>query len=99
MRFHLDCRAIIENLPRLERSKFVSTTTGKTPISVWSRAKQKLDELMLQNSVVVVRLIDTRTRSALLPPARVNAELWRVGLKLPKLHAGLGNRLACSAQI
>jgi hypothetical protein len=47
MRFHLNCRALIENLPRLERSKFVSTTTGKTPISVWSRAKQKLDELML----------------------------------------------------
>jgi integrase len=38
---------LIEGLPRVERSKFVFTTTGKTPISGWSRAKGKTDDLML----------------------------------------------------
>ncbi len=37
-------RAIIEGLPRIAGSEFVFTTTGKTPISGWSRVKAKLDK-------------------------------------------------------
>jgi integrase len=37
---------LIESIPRVAGSQFVFTTTGNTPISGWSRAKEKIDELM-----------------------------------------------------
>ena len=37
--------AIIEKLPRIDKSALVFTTTGRTPVSGWSNAKTSLDEL------------------------------------------------------
>ena len=39
--------ALIDSLPRIAGSEFVFTTTGNTPVSGWSRAKERLDQLML----------------------------------------------------
>jgi integrase len=38
---------IIHTLPRVDGSEFVFTTTGKSPISGWSRAKKRLDSARL----------------------------------------------------
>jgi integrase len=35
---------VSQKLPRVSNSDFVFTTTGKTPVSGWSRAKSKLDD-------------------------------------------------------
>jgi integrase len=37
--------AIVEKLPKIDKSEFVFTTTGKTPVSGWSRVKESLPEL------------------------------------------------------
>jgi integrase len=38
-------RAIIESLPRIKDSELTFTIDGKKPVSAWSRAKAKVDEL------------------------------------------------------
>jgi integrase len=40
-------REIVERAPRIEGCKFVFSTTGRTPVSGWSKAKRRLDQLML----------------------------------------------------
>jgi len=39
-------RDILNRLPRIEGGLFVFTTTGRSPISGWSKIKERLDELM-----------------------------------------------------
>lgn len=41
---------ILESMPRIEGSKFVFTTSGRTPISGWSRMKARLDKLIAEIS-------------------------------------------------
>jgi integrase len=40
-------QAIIRNLPRIGRAEFLFTTTGETPVSGYSNAKERLDATML----------------------------------------------------
>lgn len=43
-----EVRAIIEVLPRVAKGKLLFTTTGETPVSGFTRAKEKLDRLMAE---------------------------------------------------
>ncbi len=40
--------SIIEKLPRIERQRYVFTTTGKTPVSGFSKAKKEIDAATLE---------------------------------------------------
>ena len=45
--------ALIEGLPRIAGSEFVFTTTGRTAVSGWSKAKESLDEAVAKLATVV----------------------------------------------
>jgi integrase len=78
---------IIESLPRISDSRFVFTTTGTTPISGWSRAKQLLDReaarLNHGTALPPWRLHDLRRTTA--------TGLQRLGVALPVIEAVLGH--------
>jgi integrase len=80
-------REIIESMPRISGSPFVFTTTGTTPISGWSRAKQLLDReaARLNNGTPLPpwRLHDLRRTVA--------TNLQRLGVTLPAIEAVLGH--------
>ena len=44
-------QAVINTLPRIAGGDFVFTTTGKTSVSGWSRAKRNIDKGMLSRPV------------------------------------------------
>ena len=46
---------LIDTIPRVAGSPFVFTTTGNTPISGWSRAKENIDEIMLARAQLAAR--------------------------------------------
>jgi integrase len=70
-------REIIASLPRIAGSDFVFTTTGKTPISGWSRAKEKLGD------VASWRIHDLRRTAA--------TGLQKLGTPLPVTESILGH--------
>lgn len=72
--------SIIESLPRIDQSDFVFTTTGKTPVSGWSRAKRLLDQ---ETVVADWRLHDLRRTFA--------TGLQRLGIRLEVIEAALGH--------
>jgi len=59
--------AIVEALPRIDGTEFIFTTTGKTPVSGWSRAKEQLDTRMLEE-----------LRAMAKDPAKVTLPEWRL---------------------
>lgn len=75
-----EAAAIIEALPRIDQSAFVFTTTGKTPVSGWSRAKRLLDQ---HSGVTDWRLHDLRRTFA--------TGLQRLGIRLEVIEAALGH--------
>ena len=70
-------REIIASLARIAGSDFVFTTTGKTPISGWSRAKEKLGD------VASWRIHDLRRTAA--------TGLQKLGTPLPVTESILGH--------
>lgn len=45
-----EVREILDGLPRIESSSYLFTTTGKTPVSGFTRAKERLDRSMTQKN-------------------------------------------------
>lgn len=74
-------RALLDSVPRLASSDLVFTTTGKTPISGWSRAKVHLDALC--GDLEPWRLHDIRRTAA--------TGLQRLGEPLQVVEAVLGH--------
>ena len=79
--------AIIKELPRVANSDLVFTTTGETPISGWSRAKENLDKSIAeQNGGAPLpdwRLHDLRRTAA--------TGMQRLGVGLQVVEAVLGH--------
>lgn len=71
---------IVENLVRVNQSDFVFTTTGRTPVSGWSRAKRLLDN---HSGVEAWRIHDLRRTFA--------TGLQRLGIRLEVIEAALGH--------
>jgi integrase len=77
---------IVENLPRVNDSGFVFTTTGKTSVSGWSKAKSEIDELACEihgSALPPWRLHDLRRTCA--------TGLQRLGAGLQVIEAVLGH--------
>jgi integrase len=83
-----EAAAIIEALPRIDQSDLVFTTTGKTPVSGWSRAKRLLDH---HSGVAGWRLHDLRRTFA--------TGLQRLGIRLEVIEAALGHTSGSRAGI
>jgi integrase len=62
---------LLEGLPRLGGAEYVFTTTGKTPVSGYSNAKERLDAVMLQ-----LARDDAAARGE--EPDRVQVQPWRL---------------------
>ena len=79
--------ALIERLPRVADCEFVFSTTGKTPVSGWSRAKRLLDQtasnLNRKRTLPDWRLHDLRRTIA--------TGLQRLGVNLQVIEAVLGH--------
>lgn len=76
--------AMIEGLPRLAGSDLVFSTTGKTPVSGWSKAKATLDRAINHESPIPNwRLHDARRTCA--------TGLQRLGFNLQVIEAVLGH--------
>ena len=60
--------ALIKGIPRLGRSEFVFSTTGRTPVSGFSKAKEKLDGLVLGNRRKIVEEAGGDPASVQAPP-------------------------------
>jgi integrase len=95
---------LIKALPRIAESKFVFTTTGKTPVSGWSRTKEKLDELMLSQLKAHGR--DDGSRGIELKPWRIHdlrrtaaTGMERLGIKQQVVEALLGHTAGSKAGI
>jgi integrase len=58
-------RAIVERAPRIRDCVFVFSTTGRTPVSGWSKAKRRLDAAMLT-------IMRKANPAAQLPPWRIH---------------------------
>ena len=80
-------RGLIDALPRVSNSEFVFTTTGKTPVSGWSRAKERLDRLKFERGdktdLAPWRIHDLRRTAA--------TGMERLGIKLQVVEAVLGH--------
>lgn len=78
--------AILGGAPRIAGSEYVFTTTGKTPVSGWSKAKRELDkesERQLGQPLAPWRLHDLRRKAA--------TGLQRLGFPLQVIEAVLGH--------
>jgi integrase len=79
--------ALIEKLPRIDKSEYVFTTTGETPVSGWSKAKALLDEhatkINDKRALPGWRLHDLRRTVA--------TGMQRLGISLPVVEAVLGH--------
>jgi integrase len=88
-------RALIDAVPRIAGSAFVFTTTGVTPISGWSRAKQNLDKLMLARAGTICvppwRIHDLRRTAA--------TGMERLGIRLQVVEALLGHTAGSRAGV
>jgi integrase len=87
---------LIQSIPRLVGSQFVFTTTGNTPISGWSHAKEKIDEMMRAQpagNVVVKpwRIHDLRRTAA--------TGMERLGIKQQVVEALLGHMAGSKAGV
>jgi integrase len=71
---------IIEDLPRIEGSEFVFTSTGKTPVSGFSKAKALLDDAV---KIAPFRIHDLRRTMA--------TGMQRLGISLQVIEACLGH--------
>ena len=85
-------------------SKFVFTTTGKTPISGWSHAKERLDELMISQLKGCRR--DDGSEEVELKPWRIHdlrrtaaTGMERFGVKQQVVEALLGHTAGSKAGI
>lgn len=78
---------LIASLPRVDKSEFVFTTTGKTPVSGWSKAKKRLDECIAKNNggrkLQAWRIHDLRRTAA--------TGLQRLGISVQVIEAILGH--------
>lgn len=74
-------RAILDDVPRIQDSEFVFTTTGRTPISGWSKAKLQIDEKA--GDMPAWRLHDLRRTAA--------TGMQRLGISLQVVEAVLGH--------
>jgi integrase len=76
--------AILESLPQIGEAGLIFTTTGDTPVSGFSRAKRRLDELMLD---VKRKELGKQRGDAIpswtLPDIRRSAVTGMAGLKVP----------------
>ena len=78
--------AILEDLPRISGAGYVFTTTGKTPVSGFSKAKDALDARMLA-------ILKEDGERAGLPPWRLHdvrrtvaSGMARLGINLPTIE-------------
>jgi integrase len=91
-------RSLIDALPRIAQSEFVFTTTGSTPISGWSRAKDMLDRLMLEGAQETAQERSEDAGKANLVPWRIHdlrrtiaTGMERLGIRLQVVEALLGH--------
>ncbi len=77
-------RAIIDGLPRIAGSEFVFTTTGRTPVTGWSRAKLRLDVLDAEHGALPPWVIHDLRRT-------VATGLQKLGIGLQVIEAVLGH--------
>lgn len=83
---------LIEQIPRIADSEFVFTTTGKTPISGWSRAKKLLDSIVHSDGEIP----DWRTHDL---RRSVATGMQRLGINLQTIEATLGHSSGTRAGI
>jgi integrase len=80
--------ALLEQVPRIAGNDFVFTTTGKTPISGWTRVKAKLDRV---SQVTAWRIHDLRRTTA--------TGLQKLGIPLQVTEAILGHTAGSRAGV
>jgi integrase len=83
----LPAREVLASVQRVPGSPLVFTTTGSTPISGWSRTKQRLDALM--GDVPPWRIHDLR-RTAITGMARSGADLPAIERAVNHISGGFG---------
>jgi len=94
-----DAVRILEGLPRFEKSDFVFTTTGSTPVSGFSRAKRAIDRTVLQlRREEAEAHVDDPAQVKPLPPWRLHdirrsvaTNLQQLGVRLEVTEAVLNH--------
>ena len=91
-------QAVLKGIPRLAGSDLVFTTTGKTPISGYSNAKERLDSTMLEIASEEISASDSPQNSAI-PPWRLHdirrtaaSGMARLGTPVHVIEAILNHR-------
>src|SRR5215471_2298503 len=99
-------RALIDAAPRIAGSKFVFTTTGNTPISGWSRAKENMDQSMLARAQKESQRGEDADNDFIFKPWRIHdfrrtaaTGMERPGVKQQVVEALLGNTAGSKAGI
>jgi integrase len=94
----LAAQKLLGDAPRIDGSAFVFSTTGTTPISGWSRAKRRLDQLMLAAAQSVARERSESAEHISLAPWRLHdlrrtiaTGMERLGIRLQVVEAMLGH--------
>ena len=99
-------RVLIDELPRVADSEFVFTTTGKTPISGWSRAKANIDQVMLAYARLQARESSSGDERVIIAPWRIHdlrrtvaTGMERLGIRLQVVEALLGHTAGSRAGV
>jgi len=99
-------RALIDAAPRIAGSKFVFTTTGNTPISGWSHAKETIDLIMVARAQNEARNRGEDADNVIIKPWRIHdlrrtaaTGMERLGVKQQVVEALLGHIAGSKAGI
>src|SRR5262249_5114698 len=89
---------LIDAIPRVVGSEFVFTTTGNTPVSGWSRAKERTDQIMLARARLEARERGEGVDKFILAPWRIHdlrrtaaTGMERLGIRLQVVETLLGH--------
>ena len=99
-------QSLIDAVPRVAGSPVVFTTTGTTPISGWSRAKENVDQLMLERAQEDARQRGDDPHDVGLADWRIHdlrrtiaTGMERLGIKLQVVEALLGHTAGSRAGV
>jgi integrase len=91
-------KKLLDAVPRVIGSDFVFTTTGTTPVSGWSRAKRRLDQLMVEGAQRMARERGEDVDKVNLAPWRIHdlrrtiaTGMERLGIRLQVVEHLLGH--------
>ncbi len=94
----LTAQKLIARLPRVAGSDFVFTTTGTTPVSGWSHAKESLNQVMLEGARKLAQERGEDADDVNLAPWRIHdlrrtvaTGMERLGIRLQVVEALLGH--------